>query len=258
MSKRLPISCYIRTKNEADRIVRTIEAALKVCDEVVVVDSDSSDDTVAVAQAAGARVVSQSWLGNGKQKRIGEAACRHNWLLDLDADEIVSEELAEAIHGLFAVGEPTLSVYQLKLVTVPPFGKTWEKSCLAWRNKLYDKRIFSMPDHAAWDQLELARSVQIGRLEGALYHLSFRDIGDMLSKMNRVSTVRAREKSLKGFRIVQLRVLFGFPFYFMKKYLKQQMFREGVYGFACAVVLAGQRWLTDVKMYERHRMMDKG
>ena len=254
---KLPISCYIRAKNEADRIAKTIEAAQKVCSEVVVVDSESTDATVEIAERVGARVLSQPWLGNGKQKRVGEAACQYNWLLDLDADEIVSDDLADGIRSLFSAGEPSQSVYQIKLVTVPPYGKTGEKSWLAWRNKLYDRRKHSMPDHVAWDQLDLDKSVPVGRLQGALYHHSFRDVADMLSKMNRVSSVRAREKKLKGFRTVQLRVLFGFPFYFFKKYLKQQMFREGVYGFACAVILAGQRWLTDVKMYERHRMEDK-
>ena len=66
-----------------------VRAARAVAAEVIVVDSGSTDDTIAQAEAAGARVLRQEWLGNGKQKRIGEDACRHDWVLDLDADEII-------------------------------------------------------------------------------------------------------------------------------------------------------------------------
>lgn len=66
-------------------IADVVRAALQVADEVVVVDSGSADDTAALAQAAGARVIRCEWRGNGRQKRIAEDACRHDWLLDLDA-----------------------------------------------------------------------------------------------------------------------------------------------------------------------------
>ncbi|MEM9081479.1 MAG: glycosyltransferase family 2 protein, partial [Verrucomicrobiota bacterium] len=250
--ERLPLSCYIRTLNEEYRIGEVVEAALEVAAEVICVDSGSTDATVAIAEEKGARVIRQEWLGNGGQKRVGEQAAQYDWVLDLDADEVVSRELGEEIRGLFVGGEPEGAVYELKLVTIPPFGQPWLTSCLAWRRKLYDRRKFQMPDHAAWDQLEIPKEVPVGRLKGPLFHYSFKDVEHMLAKMNRVSSVRGREKKLKSLGVVKLRILFGFPGYFFKKYVKQQMFREGVYGFACAVVLAGQRWLTDVKMLERH------
>ncbi len=248
----VPVTCFIRTLNEERRIAEVVDAAFRVVDEVICVDSGSTDQTVAIAEEKGARVLHQEWLGNGGQKRVGELAAKNDWVLDLDADEVVSKELAEEIQQLFLKGEPEQPVFRLKLVTVPPYGKTWTDSCLAWRHKLYDRRKYSIPDHPAWDQLELEKGVTSGRLEGALLHYSFKNVEHMLAKMNRVSSVRGREKKLKSRAVVKLRILFGFPGYFLKKYVKQQMFREGVYGFACAVILSGQRWLTDVKMLERH------
>lgn len=248
----LPISCYIRTLNEERRIGEVLGSVKSLCSDVLLVDSGSTDNTVQIAEKLGVRVISKNWLGNGGQKRVGEEAARHDWLLDLDADEVVSKELADEIRYLFMDGEPICSVYELKLVTVPPYGEPWLKSCLAWRTKLYNRRKHRIPDHAAWDQLELGKSVQRGRLSGALFHYSFSNIEHMLAKMNRVSSVRGKEKKLKSLLYVKTRILFGFPSYFAKKYFKQQMFRDGVYGFACAVVMAAQRWLTDVKMLERH------
>src|SRR5512145_868710 len=113
-----PISCYIRTLNEERKIGEVVAAARAVVDEVVVVDSGSTDATVAIAQAAGARVIHQEWLGNGRQKRFAEEQCRNDYLLDIDADEVVSPALAEEIRALFVAGPPPLSIYQLELVMV--------------------------------------------------------------------------------------------------------------------------------------------
>lgn len=248
----LPLTCYLRTLNEEHRIGEVLDGALQVAQEVILVDSGSSDRTLEIARERGVVVIEQPWLGNGGQKRVGEQAAKFDWVLDLDADEVVSKEVAREMRDLFAEGEPEHSVYELQLVTIPPFGRPWLTSCLAWRRKLYDRRQHSIPDHAAWDQLQIPSSVEVGRLRGPLYHYSFKNVEHMLAKMNRVSSVRGSEKELKPLGAVKARIVFGFPFYFFKKYVKQQMFREGVYGFACAVVLAGQRWLTDVKMYERH------
>ena len=89
-----PISVYIRAKNEERMIREVIRAAFQIGDEVLVIDSGSSDRTIEITEAEGARVIRESWHGWGKQKRIGEEAARHDWLFDLDADEIITPELA--------------------------------------------------------------------------------------------------------------------------------------------------------------------
>ena len=91
--RRLPISCFIIAKNEADRIVRTINSLKGWVNEVVVVDSGSSDDTMAVARRAGARAISNPWPGFGEQKRFAEDQCTNDWLLNVDADEVAPRAL---------------------------------------------------------------------------------------------------------------------------------------------------------------------
>ncbi|WP_170936953.1 MULTISPECIES: glycosyltransferase family 2 protein [Rhodomicrobium] len=246
-----PISCYIRTLNEERRIGEVIRAALQVADEVVLIDSGSKDATLAIAAAEGARVVHQPWLGNGRQKRAGEDAARHDWVLDLDADEVVSPELAAEIRALFAAG-PRHRMYELTLITVPPFGEPWWNFKHAERIKLYDKRHIRIPDHAAYDQFEIPPGERPGKLRGPLMHYAFTGIEHVMTKLNRASSVRARELKLKPLWLVVLRILFGFPTYFFKAYIVNGLIRGGVYGFAYACALAFGRWLRDVKMYERH------
>jgi glycosyltransferase involved in cell wall biosynthesis len=246
-----PVSCYIRTLNEASIIGRAVAAVRELVDEIVIVDSDSTDATVAIAEAAGARVIHQDWLGNGGQKRFGEDKCRNDFLLDLDADEIVSPALAAEIRALFANGLPSRSIYELKLVTVPPVGKPWTNASVRYRRKFYDRRVVRAPDHKEWDQFEVPAGVQVGRLAGELHHHSFRDLGHLVEKMNRASTSRAAEGRQLGRVEAVCRLLFALPFYFLKHFVLRGLFRAGIYGIVVAGISAYGRWLRDAKRYER-------
>jgi glycosyltransferase involved in cell wall biosynthesis len=251
MGERLPVSCYIRTLNEQRRIGQVVASVRELVSEIWVVDSGSTDATVSIAQAEGAKVVHQPWLGNGRQKRFGEELCSNDFLLDIDADEIVSPELAREIRALFAAGWPPRPIYELRIVTVPPVGEPWWHSAVAHRCKLYDRRVVRAPDHKAWDQFEVPKEAKVGRLSSPLLHHSFKDLGHLAEKLNRVSTVRAREASRKGRVAVALRVLFALPFYFLKHLLLRGLYRVGIYGVAAAGIAAYGRWLRDVKMYEQ-------
>ncbi|MES1198623.1 MAG: glycosyltransferase family 2 protein [Pseudomonadota bacterium] len=246
----LPISCYIRTLNEARMVGRVIEGALLICSEVIVVDSGSTDDTVGIAERAGARVVKQPWLGLGKQKRVGEELCANDWLLDLDADEIVTPEFAAEVRAIFAKGEPLCAAYETMLVTVPPVGKPWWGFAVTDRRKLYDKRKLRQPDHVAWDQFTIPSDMKVGRIRAPLMHYSFPDLQHLAAKLNGYSGVGARESKPKAFWIVALRVMFAEPFYFLKFLIGRGLWRAGLYGWAVSGVVAHGRWLRDAKMLE--------
>lgn len=250
---KLPVSCFIRTLNEQRLIGQVMAAALEVVDEVVLVDCGSTDRTLELAAASGARVVKQPWLGSGFQKRVGEEACRHDWVLDLDADEVITPELAHELRNLFAQGEPSERVYELKLVTAPPVGEPWYNIRLDFRNKLYDRRVFRMPEHKAWDQLDLPPDAKIGKLKGSILHYSFRDFEHYVDKLNRVSSRRAADGKKKSLGQIRLRILFGPAFYFFKAYVMRGLWRAGFYGLVIARLSALSRWLRDAKLYEAAR-----
>jgi glycosyltransferase involved in cell wall biosynthesis len=218
----------------------------------VVLDSGSTDRTVEIAEEAGARVIHGPWLGGGRQKRLAEDACVHDWLLDLDADEIVTPELAQEIRTLFAKGDPPAPVYQLTMATSPPVGDVWLDYNLVDRRKLYDRRVVRQPDHPNWDQFQVPAGVRVGRLEAPLLHYSFRDLAQLEDKFNRNSTGRARDTALKPFWLVALRMLFAKPLYFLNQYVRRGLWRAGWYGFAVAEIAAHGRWLKDAKMMEIH------
>jgi glycosyltransferase involved in cell wall biosynthesis len=249
--KKAPVSCYIRTLNEERLLKRVIESALTVVDEVVIVDSGSTDRTLEIARQAGARIVEQKWLGWGFQKRKGEEACRNDWLLDLDADEVVTPELARDIAALFERGEPPKPGWRFRLVTAPPMGKPWHNIRVVERTKLYDRRVLRMPEDQAWDQLRVPTGTEIGELQGVLLHYSFRDVEQLVEKYNRGSSSMAKVGRKKKSRAtIIFRILFGLPFYFFKAYVVRGLWRAGLYGLILAHLSAMGRWLRDAKMYE--------
>ncbi|MEL6198547.1 MAG: glycosyltransferase family 2 protein [Pseudomonadota bacterium] len=245
-----PITAYIRTLNEARLIGAVVEAAIAVADEVIVIDSGSTDATRAIAEAAGARIIEQSWLGNGFQKRVGEDAARHDWLLDLDADEVVSDTLATSIRTLFEGPGPQESAYALDLCMCPPGGPVWTDFFNVPRAKLYDRRRHRQPEHKAWDQLPDLDPRRLTLVEGPLIHHAYRDFAHMVSKMNRVSSVRANETKPRPMWEIRLRIVAGLPVYFAKQYLMKGGWRGGFYGLCLSGILSLTRWLRDLKMYE--------
>lgn len=252
-AKNPPISAYIRCKNEARMVGQVIRAAFAIADEVVVVDSGSTDNTPAIAQAAGARVIHHEWEGNGFQKRIAEDACKNDWLLDLDADEIISLELAAEIRRRFKDGPPPEAIFRTPMIIDPPVGMPWIGFGGVIRHKLYDRRIIRAPAHKAWDQFTIPSDIKVGKLKEPIIHHAFVDTAHLIDKLNRNSSTRARELDPKPMPILILRIFFGFPFYFAKKYFLGGLFRGGIYGFAFSMMSGFGRWMRDVKMFERIR-----
>ncbi len=252
-----PLTAFIRAKNEERMIGDVIRAAQQIAAEVVIIDSGSTDKTIEIATAAGAHVINAPWLGGGKQKRLGEDAAQHDWLLDLDADEIITPELAAEIAALFASGEPSAPIYQMMMATAPPVGEPWRDFNLVDRRKLYDRRVVRAPDHANWDQFQVPAGVRVGKLRAPLLHYSFRDLAQLEDKFNRNSTGRARDTKLKPFWLCVLRMLFAKPLYFLNQYVRRGLWRAGWYGFAVANIAAHGRWLKDAKMVEIHLRASK-
>ncbi len=253
VNRAAPVTAYIRTKNEARLIGPVINAAFKAVSEVIIIDCGSTDGTQEIARQAGAKVITHEWLGNGAQKRLGEDAANHDWLLDLDADEILTDALAAEIRALFAAGDPPCPVYRTPMAMAPAIGDPWRGFGGTVRHKLYDKKVFRAPDHKAWDQFDIPPDTKIGRLKHPILHYAFTGAEHLMDKLNRNSSTRARELKPKPMPVLILRIFFGLPFYVAKRYIVNGLFRGGVYGFAFSMMSGFGRWLRDVKMFERRR-----
>jgi len=165
---RLPVSVFLIARDEAARLPRTL-AALGWADQVVVVDSGSTDATPEIVRAAGAELHHRDWTGYGPQKAFAETLCRHDWMLNVDADEVVTPELAAEIARLFAAGPPPPGAYRVPILNVYP-GESrprWlaRDYCVV---RFYHRAAGRYRDHPLFDRVVLADGVRPGRLAAAL------------------------------------------------------------------------------------------
>ena len=250
-TQRLPISCFVIACNEADRIARTIGSVRDWVDEIIVIDSGSTDTTVAVAQAAGARVIFNAWPGFGQQKRFGEDQCRNDWLLNLDADEVVTPLLKISIANLYQDGAPSSAVYGTPVNVVYP---GWTRPRLFARDhyclRLYDRRKARFKDSTLHDSVDPG-STKVGALPGGLDHYSVRSLDDLIRKSDERATYNAVNSKPKSALELNLRLVTDLPWNFLKYYFVRTHVTGGMMGLQYAAITAFYRWVRIVRMKER-------
>ncbi len=247
-----PLSIFIIAQNEADRIGRTIEAARPLSDDIVVVDSGSSDGTQALAESLGARVIFNPWPGYGQQKRFAEEQCRHDWLLNLDADEVLPPDLAAEIGALFASGEPPADAYKTRIAEIFPGEKAPHRFAYALAPvRLYRKSKGRYSPSPVHDRVDLQPGARVGRLKGTIHHFSVRSLGEQMDKLNAYSDAQADDLDARGATVSAFRLVAEFPANFIKAYIGRRHALRGVYGFMTAMNFAFYRYLRVAKHWER-------
>ena len=255
----LPLSIFLITRNEADRIGRTLEAVRGLTDDLVVVDSGSSDGTQAIAESFGAEVVFNAWPGYGPQKRFAEARCRHRWVLNLDADEVMPPALVAEVRALFAAGEPPCAAYEIAVAEVFP----GESEPHRWAYSLAPVRLYRTDrggyvESLVHDRVELAPGGKVGRLNGRIHHFSVRSLGEQIAKLNAYTELQAEDLERRGIRLPAWRLFVEFPTAFVKAYFGRRHFVRGLYGVTTAANYAFFRYLRLAKHLERRRLNRSG
>lgn len=251
----LPISIYLICHNEADRLGATLKAVEGLGREVLVVDSGSSDATVEVAKAHDARVVFHEFEGYGPQKRFAEAQCSESWLLNLDADEVISPGLRREIEAMFSQGEPSADAYEIPIAEVFPGMKSPHPLayCLA-PVRLYRASAGRYSKSPVHDRVDLNPGVKVARLRGRVHHFSVRSMGEEIAKLNRYTDMQVVDLTAKGRKILAARLIFEFPLQFLKAYFLRRHCLYGFYGIATAINMAYARHLRIAKYVERRRV----
>jgi glycosyltransferase involved in cell wall biosynthesis len=250
-----PLSIFIIARNEVDRIGETIRAVRHLTDDLVVVDSGSTDGTQALVAELGGRVVHNEWPGYGPQKRFAEEQCHHLWLLNLDADEVVPHDLAEEIEALFEDGGPRKDAYTIRIAEIfPGEGDPHSLAYALAPVRLYRKDKGRYSASLVHDRVELAPEAQIGALKGIVHHKSVRSLGDQIDKLNRYTDQQAVDLEVRGVSIPTWRVFVEFPAAFFKAYVGRRHFVRGTYGFLTAMNYAISRHLRLAKHFERKRL----
>jgi glycosyltransferase involved in cell wall biosynthesis len=236
----VPVSCCIITKNEGDRIERCILSVRDIVDEIVVVDSGSEDDTVEKAKALGAKIFVRKWDGFGPQKRYAEECATYNWILNLDADEVATEELAREIAELMRFPETLLPAYRFRQVMVYP-GEDRPRLCAESHNyvRLYDRRLVRFRTSRVHDVADTGDH-PVGQLKGIALHYSWRNLDHARTKMEYYTDLQTEELTKTRLGLV-LRLPIEYPRLFIKYYILKRHFTGGLTGLRIAHTLAAVR-----------------
>jgi glycosyltransferase involved in cell wall biosynthesis len=241
------LSVTVITSNEA----ADIDGALKSvawADELIVVDSMSTDDTVAIARQHTDRVIVREWPGYAAQKNYAASVAKHDWILSLDADERVTPELAAEIKSTLA-GLPPCRGYRMPRVTWH-LGR-WIRTTDWYPDdqlRLYDRRA------AEWTGRHVHESVSVrgpvGPLRGELQHFAYRDIADHLETIDRYTTYAARQMREDGRRAGVLDLAVHPPLAFLRNYALRGGIRDGVPGLIISAMNAYYVFLKLAKLWE--------
>jgi (heptosyl)LPS beta-1,4-glucosyltransferase len=244
------LSVTLITLNEAAHIGAAIDS-VSWADEIVVVDSGSGDDTVAIARARGARVEIRAWTGYVDQKNFAASLARHEWIFSLDADERVTPDLAAELREILTT-EPPLAGYRVPRVTYH-LGR-WIRTTDFYpdfQTRLYDRR------RARWRGRYVHESVTVdgtvGQLRHELQHLSYRDLSDHLDRINHYTSLAARQMHENGRRAGPLDLLLHPPAAFIRNYILRRGILDGSAGLTLSIVNAYSLFLKFAKLWELGR-----
>jgi glycosyltransferase involved in cell wall biosynthesis len=241
------LSVTVITRNEAANIAAALES-VAWADEIIVVDSQSTDDTAAIARRYTDRVFVREWPGYIAQKNYAASQASHDWILSLDADERVTPALADEIRRVLG-GEPDASAYRMPRVTWH-LGR-WVRTTdwyPDYQTRLYDRRA------AEWTGQYVHEAVTVrgrtGQLQGELQHYAYRDIADHLETIDRYTTLAARQMHEAGRRAGAFDVVGHPPLAFLRNYIAKGGIRDGVAGFTISALNAYYVLLKFAKLWE--------
>jgi glycosyltransferase involved in cell wall biosynthesis len=250
-----PISVFIITKNESDRILEIINAAKKIADEILVIDSGSTDNTCEIAMRAGVKVLFNEWKGYGAQKIFGENQCRNKWVLNIDADEELSEELCDEINKIFSKEiSKNIAGFRVKIVNKFRFEKKPKKFAYFYNQfRLYNKEVAGFKNSTVHDSVVLRQAddkLEIHQLQNIIYHQSFRSFSHWIEKINSYSQMQAIDSFKKGKNPSILKVFFAPILAFFKAFFLRRYFIYGFNGVFYSVLFAFSRFAKGIKTRE--------
>ena len=230
MSSRPTLAAVLIVKNEADNLADCL-ATLDWVDEIVVLDSGSTDATQAVAQAAGARFfVNDSWPGFGKQRQIAQAHVQSDWVLWIDADERVTPELKGSIEAILATPS-TNTVYSVPRLSWV-FGR-FIRHCGWYPDRvlrLYPKALTGYNDALVHEKVITKKGIKTKKLKGDLLHYTYRDLEHYLVKSAGYAAAWAEQRQQKGKKASLSQGALHAAGCFIKMYILKAGFLDGKQG----------------------------
>lgn len=245
-----PLSVTLITLNAEARIRQCLES-VRWADEIVIVDSGSTDGTLTIAREFTNRIVHRDWAGYGPQKQFAVSQAQHDWILSLDADESLSPELAENIRHALREG-PSFYTYNLRRCN--QFMGRWLRHGEGYPDVVL--RLFDRRD-AHWSQDVIHEKVicdgRAGELAGDLLHRSENGIAAYLEKQNRYTSLQAERLYQQGIKTNIVQLLFSPMVRFIKFYFIRRGFLDGLPGLIHILIGCFNSFIKYAKLMELNR-----
>ena len=243
------ISVFFVTLNESRTIGEAVRSVASL-DEVIVVDSGSTDDTVNIARQEGARVIQKEWAGFSKQKSYAMGLCRNEWCFNLDGDEVVPSALLDEILVLVSSGEWDLIRLQIEdiFMGAPMHLKSRKRKII----RVFRKSLVSYPDQRQVHENLIGSGKTITTSE-RLIHWGYNDLGVYATKQMRYARLRAIDKQKSGIRASGFKLLAIFPITFLKVYLFRGLWWSGRRGIVQSAIEAFYSFMKEAYLMDIQR-----
>ncbi len=255
MSDKLPISVAIITNNEERILAVTLSSIADIADEIIVVDSGSTDNTIAIAENFGCKIFRQEWKGYASQKNFALSKCSNDWILCIDADEVVSEKLKKSL--VSAINQKKVSVFLINRRTYylgKLLKRAWQPD---WKHRLVNKSANPQWENDFVHETLLFNG-EAEKLQGELIHYSYRNLNHHIKKTIEYAKLSAESLYNSGIKFKFLNLVLNPLFKFLRLYIINLGFVDGIQGLfagfsAFFYTFLKYAYLWELEFMEKHR-----
>ncbi len=245
------ISAVIITFNEEKNLKRCLESLGDLCDEILIVDSFSTDKTKEIAQSFNARFIEHPFEGYIEQKNVALNLAKNDFVISLDGDEALSPELLKSIKGL----DLNSDAYTMNRLT--NYGGKWVYHC-GWypdvKLRLFNRKKGSWGGENPHDKVLMDQSAKIKHIKGDILHYSYDCVTDHVNQTNKFTTISAKAAFKQGKRSNNLKIIARPIFQFFRDYFLKLGFLDGMTGFCICYINSMSAFLKYYKIKELQRL----
>lgn len=227
------LSAVIITKNEATNIARCLQSLSGLVAEIIIIDAFSTDNTVKIAKDLGATVVQKEWEGYSQNKNYGNQLTKNDWIISIDADEVITEELKVQIQQLTLEKNTVYSINRLN-----NYCGQWIRHCNwhpDWNIRLFNRKVVEWKGDFVHEKLAFAKNIKVVRLEGLLYHYSYQNSADHWQRIERYAQLSAQQLFQKGKKATFVKQWLAPIARFLRTYFIKRGFLDGKAGWTISI-----------------------
>lgn len=252
-----PLSVVVITYNEENNIGRCLDSVQQIADEIIILDSFSTDRTAEIGKSKGAKFYQQKFQGYGRQKNDALDHCTHDMVLSLDADEALSPFLIEVILRLKQ--SAFSNAYSMNRCT-NYCGKFIRHG--SWypdkKVRLFNRKFLQWGNSAIHEKVEVPVGITIQHLQGDILHFSFNSISEHVDQNNKFSSISAQTLFTSGKRTSLFKIVINPLWAFVLSYIVRLGFLDGFFGFVVAINISHLTFLKHSKLLSLQRMHSTG